>query len=184
MRSWSRLALLLSVIGFTVGCSSGGDTVLVLNLSADSNITNVTQIDVTATRPSGSPFNTKLAAQSPDGGVLTTFFQRIALPDWEGRIHVTAEGITPDQSRVGSASSDVDVKKGTAIAVYLNLARPGAGTDAGSDAGTVDGTGRDATTDGTSDASEAPDLPDGAAEDTTTDGPSDTGTAAEAASSD
>jgi hypothetical protein len=154
--------------------------VLVLNVSAESNVTNVTQIDVTATRSNGSPFSTKLAAQSPDGGALTAFFQRVALPGWDGHIHVTAEGITADQSRLGSASSDVDVEKGTAIAVYLHLARPGAGTDAGSDAGTVDGTG-DATTDG---ASDAPRLSDGGGEDATTDGPSDVRTAAEAASSD
>jgi hypothetical protein len=158
--------------------------VLVLNISADSNVTNVMQIDVTATRSNGSPFSTKIAAQSPDGGALTAFFQRIALPDWEGHIHVTAEGITPDQSRLGSASSDVDVAKGNAIVVYLNLARPGAGTDAGSDAGTVDGTGGDATTDGTSDAADAPRLPDGGGDDAATDGPSDVPTAAEAASSD
>jgi len=116
--------------------------------------------------------------------VLIAFFERIALPDWEGHIHVTAEGITPDQSRLGSASRDVDVSKGTAIVVYLNLVRSGAGTDAGSDARTMDGTGGDVTTDGTSDASDAPSLADGGGGDTTADGPSDGRTAADAASSD
>jgi hypothetical protein len=130
MSSRRRLAPFLFAVAAAVACS-GTDTVLVLNFSSDPNVTNVTRIDVNAVRSNGSPFSGPFTAQSPDGGPMTPFFERVTLTGWEGHIHVTAVGITADQSPGGSASSDVDVDKGNAVVAYLNLALPDAGTDSG-----------------------------------------------------
>jgi hypothetical protein len=74
---------------------------------------------------------------------MTAFYERVTLPDWEGPIQVSAQGMTADGMALGTASSNVTVEKGTAMAVYLALTAPstetpdagaaadGAGTDAG-----------------------------------------------------
>jgi hypothetical protein len=140
MSSRSRLVLFFFLIFSSVACSSGSDTVLALNFSSGPNVTNVTRIEVTATRSNGSPYSGSFTAQSPDAGPMTAFFERVTLPDWEGQIHVAAEGFAADQKLKGSASSDVHIEKGTAFAVYLKLTDPDfvpppdAGPDAGPDA--------------------------------------------------
>jgi hypothetical protein len=157
-----RVAILLSFVACSAACSSGSDTVLVFNFSADPNVTNVTRIDVTATRSNGSPFKGSFTAQSPDGGPLVTFYERVTLAGWEGHVHAEAQGITADQSPSGTATRDVDVEKNTTVAVFLNLTLPSAGDGgvadgAAADAGDAPAAAADATESGGADARAAAD---------------------------
>jgi hypothetical protein len=145
MSRLSRLALALSI--FALASCSGSDTVLVLNVAA-SGLVDLTRIDVSATRASGSPFSATFTRPSNDAG-FDTFFERVKLDGWEGPVHVEAQGFHPDGSSAGAASTDVQMTSGEAVVAFLLLAVPvpDAGTDGGGgdSGGSIDaGTGADA----------------------------------------
>lgn len=118
---------------------------MVLTMDAEKDVVNVTRINITATRSTGAPYTASFTPPPLDGsGPPPSFFERITLAGWEGRIRVTAEGLGPDLAPVAAGSADVDLEAESVVAAHVTLELPAGG--GASDAGTSADSGEAAST--------------------------------------
>jgi hypothetical protein len=140
--SCARVVLAVVLAGLCA-CTED-ETIVAVNINSSDEVGNPSSLVITITQPGQTPVVDEITppTRTMDSGVTIQpmFFERVALPDsWEGVKSEVKVDAKKDAGVYLSASSEVTVRPGGAVAAYVDLGKKPMMMKPGEDdAGTAD----------------------------------------------